>query len=392
MYLDGLRVVVQNTPTDNTGNGGNNTGNEGSGDNVATVDKSAETLTICTDAEDLMQKANIIGTPNGTAEAEKTNTYGASAEAVAWSGVAAYQNMFLYVSLDHSALTITADGYIEFFIKDTGHTSDATTRASGVNLVLYKDSSNKVDGFSANVSAYKTHNNEYRTDAGNGWSYYKIPLTLFGSVGASFDRIRFAANVAFDDGEIMYLDGLRVVVKNTTTENGATDNTTTGNTTTDNTATVDKGEFVTTSFTDNTQYCTITGDATSGYTLTTADRTYSRLRIPGKNYSTGMYQGKTLEFTFKPAAGSNVTVKLSTVDSSYTTSSYVTISLTDGYNQNGISVAYDQTTGEYTVIVNMDAFFAANALDGTQVRYLLLQIDGSAAQTELITFTGMYIY
>jgi hypothetical protein len=102
-----------------------------------------------------------------------------------------------------------------------------------------------------------------------------------------------------------------------------------------------------------------------------------------------MYQGKTLEFTFKPAAGTTVTVKLAT---SANTGSYVTISLTDGYSQGGISVAYNQTMGEYTVTVNMDAFFTANGLDGTQVRYLLLQIEGAAAGTELITFTGMYIY
>jgi hypothetical protein len=175
-----------------------------------TLDHSVETLTICDDTADLTQKANIIQS-NGTIEEESKNFYGNSTQSLAWSDVKEYENIFFYATLGHSSLTITKDGYIEFFIKDMWHTSDKTERASGVNLVLFKDAKNKVNGFKNNVSAYKTHNNEYRTDAGNGWSYYKLPLTLFGTEGASFDRIRIAANVTFDVSEIMYLDGLRVV-------------------------------------------------------------------------------------------------------------------------------------------------------------------------------------
>jgi hypothetical protein len=129
--------------------------------------------------------------------------------------------MMLYATADKSAVTITKDGYIEFFIKDTGHTSSTTERASGVALRLYNGSSaTKVDGYK-DVNAYngsQDYNAEYRVDAGNGWSCYKLPLTLFGTEGASFDRIRFLANAAFDGGEIMYLDGLRIVVASTSDE------------------------------------------------------------------------------------------------------------------------------------------------------------------------------
>jgi hypothetical protein len=55
-------------------------------------------------------------------------------------------------------------------------------------------------------------------------------------------------------------------------------------------------------------------------------------------------------------------------------------------------MTYNSQTGEYTVKVNADAFFTARSLNGSEVRYFLLQIDGTVKNAEIATFTGMYIY
>ena len=118
--------------------------------------------------------------------------------------------MMFYAKEDKSTVTVEDDCYIEFFIKNVGHTSSSSPRASGIVIRLYNGSnSTKADGAN-DVKAYKDYGAEYRTDAGNGWSYYKIPLSALASSGASFDRIRISANSAFDAGEAMYIDGLRV--------------------------------------------------------------------------------------------------------------------------------------------------------------------------------------
>jgi hypothetical protein len=48
-------------------------------------------------------------------------------------------------------------------------------------------------------------------------------ISLFGTEGASFDRIRLSANVTFNDSEVMYLDGLRVVGAGTSTSSDEAD-------------------------------------------------------------------------------------------------------------------------------------------------------------------------
>ena len=203
-YFDGMKVV----------------GGEASGepeqpqdpDEPSTVDHSAETLTICADADDMFDNAALVNWMNGAHAAETVNTYGTSKLALKWSNCVLGENMFLYVKEDHSSLTVSENGYVEFFIKDVGHTSSSENLASGVYIRLYNGSKDvKVDG-SQDVKAYKSYNAENRTDAGNGWSRYVLPLTLFGTNGASFNLIRIYTNVAFDSDEVMYLEGLRIVV------------------------------------------------------------------------------------------------------------------------------------------------------------------------------------
>ena len=378
IYLDGLHFVAEEVAS-----APDTPDNPDNPDNPGDVDHTAETLPIASDGEDLAGTDNCIYA-NGTMANENVNTYGTSAQSVAWTGITeAYQNAMWYANGECTALTIVEKGYIEFFIKDVGHTSSEQARANGVTLRLYNgDNSTKVDGVQ-DVKAYKDYNAEYRTDAGNGWSYYKLPLSLFGAAGATFDRIRFAVNMAFDENEVMYLDGMRVVLP---TDEGSEEPDE------GEESNVDKGDFVTASFTSNVQYAAVSGDATNGYTLTTDENhTYCRLRVPGSGYSEGMFAGKTVEFTFKPAGDNTVAdVKLAT---NMNTSSYLTISLSaSGYDANGVVMTYEAESDAYTVKINAEAFFTASELNVSEVKYFLLQIDGSVKGAEICTFTGMYIY
>ena len=209
LYFDGINVVAGTTteptePTEPT--------------DPTTVDHSAETLAICNEATDLFDNEHIIENYNGTIAYDTDNRYGASEYAVKWTGVSQYQNRFVYVKGDMTAATITEGAYIEFFIKSVGHTSSSEDFASGVILKFYNgDTSTKVTG-AQDVKVYKTNNADYRVSAGNGWYRYQLPLTLFGELNASFDRVRFMAYAQFDEGEAMYLDGFNLVVPGGSTE------------------------------------------------------------------------------------------------------------------------------------------------------------------------------
>lgn len=205
MYIDGMRVVY---PSEEEG---------GQGEEPIGVDHTAETLAICAEVDDILDDEHKKYA-NATVAYDEENYYGASGNSVSafkWTGAKAYENAMFFVNAEKTPITITADGYIELYIKDVGHTSDSTALASGIILRLYNGSdSTKVDGVQ-DVKLYKSYNAENRTDAGNGWYYYRIPLSALGTVGATFDRIRFATNVDFDADEVMYIDGMRVVLGQT---------------------------------------------------------------------------------------------------------------------------------------------------------------------------------
>ncbi len=198
LYIDGVNIVCGKD------------GEQPVEPSAPSIDHSEENLPICADSEDVLCDANKIYV-NGVGANETENVYGSSLKGFKWTGInKAYDNMMFYAKADKSTVTVEDDCYIEFFIKNVGHTSSSSPRASGIVIRLYNGSnSTKADGAN-DVKAYKDYGAEYRTDAGNGWSYYKIPLSALASSGASFDRIRISANSAFDAGEAMYIDGLRV--------------------------------------------------------------------------------------------------------------------------------------------------------------------------------------